>query len=122
MTEIQQTVDAHAVSRWLAALGVEFTAPLRFQRIGLGQSNLTYRVTDDANRAWVLRRPPLGHLLASAHLQAGVMVVVVTGQLLKLSDRPRKTLITDSRNHRAFRERSYRVEHSRVLEIYVPDS
>jgi aminoglycoside phosphotransferase (APT) family kinase protein len=67
MTESQRTVDAHAVSRWLAALGVEFAAPLRFQRIGLGQSNLTYRVTDDANRAWVLRRPPLGHLLASAH-------------------------------------------------------
>jgi aminoglycoside phosphotransferase (APT) family kinase protein len=69
MPETQQVVglDAHAVSRWLTKLGIEFEAPLHFQRIGLGQSNLTYRVTDTAGRAWVLRRPPLGHLLASAH-------------------------------------------------------
>ena len=60
-------VDPGAVSRWLAQLGIEFEAPLHFQRIGLGQSNLTYRVADAAGQAWVLRRPPLGHLLASAH-------------------------------------------------------
>jgi aminoglycoside phosphotransferase (APT) family kinase protein len=60
-------VDVDAVSRWLATLGIEFVAPLHFQRIGLGQSNLTYRVADTGGRAWVLRRPPLGRLLASAH-------------------------------------------------------
>lgn len=60
-------VDAAAVARWLTDLGVEYSAPLRFQRIGLGQSNLTYRVSDGSDRSWVLRRPPLGHLLASAH-------------------------------------------------------
>jgi aminoglycoside phosphotransferase (APT) family kinase protein len=60
-------VDSDAASRWLEKLGIEFEAPLRFQRIGLGQSNLTYRVGDADGRAWVLRRPPLGHLLASAH-------------------------------------------------------
>jgi len=69
MTEKQQVigVDTDAVSRWLATLGIEFEAPLHFQRVGLGQSNLTYRATDAAGRAWILRRPPLGHLLASAH-------------------------------------------------------
>ena len=69
MTDTQQVVglDSDAVGRWLATLGIQFEAPLRFQRIGLGQSNLTYRVSDAAGRAWVLRRPPLGHLLASAH-------------------------------------------------------
>ncbi|HZU48929.1 MAG TPA: phosphotransferase family protein, partial [Mycobacterium sp.] len=41
--------------------------PLSFERIGLGQSNLTYLVRDAGNREWVLRRPPLGQLLASAH-------------------------------------------------------
>ncbi|KUH85875.1 MULTISPECIES: phosphotransferase family protein [unclassified Mycobacterium] len=51
----------------LTRLGVEFVVPLHFHRIGLGQSNLTYRVTDEAGSAWVLRRPPLGPLLASAH-------------------------------------------------------
>lgn len=60
-------VDVDALSRWFGALGLDFAPPLRFQRVGLGQSNLTYRVTDDAGRAWILRRPPLGHLLASAH-------------------------------------------------------
>ncbi|ACC38625.1 acyl-CoA dehydrogenase FadE36_1 [Mycobacterium marinum M] len=67
MSEDIPGVHAEAVSRWLVTLGHQVAAPLRFQRIGLGQSNLTYRVTDAAGRAWVLRRPPLGHLLASAH-------------------------------------------------------
>jgi aminoglycoside phosphotransferase (APT) family kinase protein len=31
-----------------------------------GRSNLTYVVTDGADR-WVVRRPPLGHVLATAH-------------------------------------------------------
>ncbi|RKT87316.1 Predicted kinase, aminoglycoside phosphotransferase (APT) family [Saccharopolyspora antimicrobica] len=31
-----------------------------------GKSNLTYRITDGA-ASWVLRRPPLGHVLATAH-------------------------------------------------------
>ncbi|MEV7615598.1 phosphotransferase family protein [Streptomyces sp. NPDC089799] len=31
-----------------------------------GRSNLTYEVTDGSTR-WVLRRPPLGHVLATAH-------------------------------------------------------
>ncbi|MFJ2665365.1 phosphotransferase family protein [Nocardia fluminea] len=60
-------VDPVAVGRWFTTIGLEHTAPLRFDRIGLGQSNLTYLVRDDADRRWVLRRPPLGHLLASAH-------------------------------------------------------
>lgn len=67
MSEDIPGVDAAAVSRWLVTLGIDATGPLRFQRIGLGQSNLTYRVSDADGQAWVLRRPPLGHLLASAH-------------------------------------------------------
>jgi len=31
-----------------------------------GRSNLTYRLSDD-NQAWALRRPPLGHVLPTAH-------------------------------------------------------
>src|SRR6476659_5669016 len=60
-------IDPAAVTRWLDQLGVGFTGPLSFQRIGLGQSNLTYLVRDADGRRWVLRRPPLGQLLASAH-------------------------------------------------------
>ena len=60
-------IDPAAVTRWFDQLGVEFTGPLRFERIGLGQSNLTYLVCDADDCRWVLRRPPLGQLLASAH-------------------------------------------------------
>lgn len=60
-------IDPGAVSRWFETLCVDFAGPLVFDRIGLGQSNLTYLVRDQDGRRWVLRRPPLGRLLASAH-------------------------------------------------------
>jgi aminoglycoside phosphotransferase (APT) family kinase protein len=40
--------------------------PLSGQLLAGGRSNLTYRVSDGAHE-WVLRRPPLGHVLATAH-------------------------------------------------------
>jgi aminoglycoside phosphotransferase (APT) family kinase protein len=39
---------------------------LRAELIQGGKSNLTYRLTDGSHN-WVLRRPPLGHVLATAH-------------------------------------------------------
>ena len=39
---------------------------LRFELISGGRSNLTYLVHGDG-RTWVLRRPPLGHVLPTAH-------------------------------------------------------
>ncbi|WP_405579753.1 phosphotransferase family protein [Streptomyces sp. NBC_01190] len=39
---------------------------LRARLIEGGRSNLTYRVTDGIS-TWVVRRPPLGHVLATAH-------------------------------------------------------
>lgn len=39
---------------------------LRGRLIEGGRSNLTYEVTDGTAR-WVVRRPPLGHVLATAH-------------------------------------------------------
>lgn len=60
-------IDTVAVARWLHTIGVDCTGTLTFDRIGLGQSNLTYLVRDSVGGRWVLRRPPLGHLLASAH-------------------------------------------------------
>ncbi|MEY9943509.1 phosphotransferase family protein [Kitasatospora sp. GAS1066B] len=42
------------------------TGPLSAELIEGGRSNLTYRLTDGEHR-WVLRRPPLGHVLATAH-------------------------------------------------------
>ena len=40
--------------------------PLAAQLIAGGKSNLTYEVTDGQN-SWIVRRPPLGHVLATAH-------------------------------------------------------
>lgn len=60
-------IDPAAMAGWLEQLGLTPTGPLSFERIGLGQSNLTYLVRDAGDREWVLRRPPLGTLLASAH-------------------------------------------------------
>ncbi len=40
--------------------------PLSAQLIAGGRSNLTYLLTDGQQR-WVLRRPPLGHILETAH-------------------------------------------------------
>ncbi|MFI9204557.1 phosphotransferase family protein [Streptomyces sp. NPDC053048] len=40
--------------------------PLTAELIEGGRSNLTYAVTDGTSR-WAVRRPPLGHVLATAH-------------------------------------------------------
>jgi aminoglycoside phosphotransferase (APT) family kinase protein len=60
-------IAAEPVTRWFQdnVTGVE--PPLTFSLVAGGRSNLTYRVEDAAGRAWVLRRPPLGHLLPTAH-------------------------------------------------------
>ncbi|MEU0225077.1 phosphotransferase family protein [Streptomyces sp. NPDC006284] len=42
------------------------TGPLSGRLIEGGRSNLTYAVSDGGAR-WVVRRPPLGHVLATAH-------------------------------------------------------
>ncbi len=54
------------MAAWLADR-TEVTGPLRFELVAGGHSNLTFRVSDAAGRRWALRRPPLGHVLATAH-------------------------------------------------------
>ncbi|GAB7004948.1 phosphotransferase family protein [Nocardioides sp. AN3] len=60
-------VSTDALRAWMSDRGLGNTGALALERVGLGQSNLTYRVTDEAGQRWVLRRPPLGELLESAH-------------------------------------------------------
>jgi aminoglycoside phosphotransferase (APT) family kinase protein len=43
------------------------TAPFSYFQIAGGHSNITFKVDDAAGNSFVLRRPPLGHRLASAH-------------------------------------------------------
>lgn len=42
------------------------SGPLRARLVAGGKSNLTYAVTDGTT-SWIARRPPLGHVLATAH-------------------------------------------------------
>lgn len=61
---------------WLRSLGVPIEEPVRLDRIGAGKSNITLRLGDARGTRLVLRRPPLGHLLESAHditREAGIL-------------------------------------------------
>lgn len=60
-------VDVPRVTAWLEGVLADLVPPLEFSRIGDGRSNLTYRVTDAAGGAWIMRRPPLGPRLRGAH-------------------------------------------------------
>ena len=53
--------------RWLAEHVEGAVAPFAFDLIAGGRSNLTFRVTGADGARFVLRRPPLGHVLATAH-------------------------------------------------------
>jgi aminoglycoside phosphotransferase (APT) family kinase protein len=60
-------IDVAAVGAWLGEHVPGLEPPFVFTRIGDGQSNLTFRVEDTQRRSVVVRRPPLGEILASAH-------------------------------------------------------
>lgn len=62
-----QGIDTDRVSRWLETNVAGARAPFRFDLIAGGRSNLTYTVTGADGAPFVLRRPPLGHVLATAH-------------------------------------------------------
>jgi aminoglycoside phosphotransferase (APT) family kinase protein len=58
-------LDLTALRRWLSAHGLPHD-DVRAELITGGRSNLTYAL-DAGDERWVLRRPPLGHVLATAH-------------------------------------------------------
>lgn len=60
-------IDVAPVSAWLAANVAGAEPPFGFDLIAGGRSNLTYLVTTATGQRFVLRRPPLGHVLATAH-------------------------------------------------------
>jgi aminoglycoside phosphotransferase (APT) family kinase protein len=62
-----QGIHVDRVSSWLAEHVEATSPPFEFELITGGRSNLTFRVTDGGGRRLVLRRPPTGHVLATAH-------------------------------------------------------
>lgn len=65
-TEVEG-IDHDRVTSWMTSAVEGVEPPLTFELIAGGRSNLTYRVTDDAGHAFALRRPPVSHVLPTAH-------------------------------------------------------
>jgi aminoglycoside phosphotransferase (APT) family kinase protein len=66
MENVIMGINEVNVSRWMCE-HVGATAPLSFELIAGGRSNLTYRVTDAHANVFALRRPPVSHVLPTAH-------------------------------------------------------
>jgi aminoglycoside phosphotransferase (APT) family kinase protein len=60
-------VDLARVEPWLAARMPSLTPPFEFELVAGGRSNLTFIGRDAGGSRFVLRRPPLGSTLESAH-------------------------------------------------------
>ncbi len=59
-------IDFARLTPWFSA-NVAPVSELQANIIGHGRSNLTYRIESPDGQAWVLRRPPLSHVLPTAH-------------------------------------------------------
>jgi aminoglycoside phosphotransferase (APT) family kinase protein len=60
-------IHAANLDAWFAENIKGAQPPLEFDPIAGGHSNLTFRVTDRAGQHFVLRRPPTGAVIATAH-------------------------------------------------------
>lgn len=60
-------IDEQRVGDWLVTNIEGAVGPFSYDLIAGGRSNLTFRVVSADGTAMVLRRPPLGHVLATAH-------------------------------------------------------
>ncbi len=62
-----QGIDEPRVEAWLNSNINGAEGPYTYSLIAGGRSNLTFLVTDANGKQMVLRRPPMGHVLATAH-------------------------------------------------------
>jgi len=65
--KVIEGIEVGNVTKWFVEKVPDISTPLTFQLITGGQSNLTFRVADKNGKCFVLRRPPLGQVLESAH-------------------------------------------------------
>src|SRR4051812_41613697 len=69
-------LDLDRLTGWLdSTLPGLRSGDLAAEVIAGGRSNLTYRLTD-GTQTWALRRPPLGHVLPTAHDMAREYTVI----------------------------------------------
>src|SRR5208283_4672664 len=59
-------IDEASVTPWMVQ-HVGATAPLQFDLVAGGRSNLTFRARDATGKTFALRRPPISHVLPTAH-------------------------------------------------------
>lgn len=70
MADVAEAPDGFDVDRMLPPIARcldRWRPPVRVERLTGGRSNLTYRVTDADGRDCVVRRPPMGDVLPTAH-------------------------------------------------------
>lgn len=67
MTDTLDGLDLRSFARWADDHGIDLAPPLTGELVAGGHSCLTFVVTDAAGHRVVVRRPPLGHVLESAH-------------------------------------------------------
>ena len=67
VSQAPEGIHEAEVTEWMIGHLPEIRTPLTFTLIAGGRSNLTFRVEDAEGRAWALRRPPLHHVLPTAH-------------------------------------------------------
>ena len=60
-------LDRTALAAWMSAAGQPVGGGITATLLAGGRSNITYRLDDEAGATWVLRRPPLGHVMPTAH-------------------------------------------------------
>jgi aminoglycoside phosphotransferase (APT) family kinase protein len=66
-TDALPGIDPERVSAWFVQNIPAVVRPLEFHRVAGGRSNLTFEVRDAAGTRYVLRRPPISHVLPTAH-------------------------------------------------------
>ena len=67
VSQAPEGINETNVTAWMVDHVPGVNTPLTFTLIAGGRSNLTFRVEDALGRAWALRRPPLHHVLPTAH-------------------------------------------------------
>jgi len=88
-------IDHERVTAWLAEHVDGAAAPFAFTLIVGGRSNLTYTVTDANGVEYVLRRPPTGAVLATAHDMAREFKIISAVGLSSVPVPPALGLCTD---------------------------
>jgi aminoglycoside phosphotransferase (APT) family kinase protein len=101
MNRVVVGIDEANVSAWMSE-HVKAVAPLSFELIAGGRSNLTYRVVDAEGTAFALRRPPTSHVLPTAHDMVREHTVISALYPLGIPAEPLGLCVDEEVNERPF--------------------